>query len=81
VKRALVTANFWPQSVNAIKTTMARDVSFGMSARQIRIVVFRENALTLVEQHCRENNAIVSSDGSAMDAIKVSFHNFNLELF
>lgn len=72
VKRAQVMENFSPQSVNATKTTTARDVSTGMSVRQIRIVVFRENALTLAELHCRGSNAIVNWDGSAADAIRVS---------
>lgn len=72
VKRAQVMENILPQSVNAIKTTMVRDVNIGMSVRQIRIVVFRENALTLAELHCHANNAIVNWDGSGMDAIRVS---------
>lgn len=72
VKRVQVMENISPQSVNATKTTMARDVSTGMSVRQIRIVVFRENALTLAEQHYHGNNAIVNWDGSAADAKIVS---------
>lgn len=72
VKHVQVTENISPQSVNATKTITVRDVSTGMSVRQIRIVVFRENALTLAEQHCHGNNAIVNWDGSAPDAIRVS---------
>lgn len=72
VKRAQVMGSILPQSVNATKTTMARDVSIGTSALQIRIVVFRENALTLVALHCRENNAIANWDGLGPDAIRVS---------
>lgn len=72
VKRVQVMENISPQSVNATKTTTVRDVSIGMSVRQIRIVEFRENALTLAEQLYRGNNAIANWDGSAADAIKVS---------
>lgn len=72
VKRAQVTANISPQSVNATKTTTVRDVSTGTSARRIRIAVFRENALTLAERRCRGNNATANWGGSARDAIKVS---------
>lgn len=75
VKRALDMENISPQSVNATKTTTVRGVSTGTSVRQIRIVVLRENALTLAERHCRESNAIVNSDGSAADAIRVSGRN------
>lgn len=72
VKRAQVMENILPQSVNATKTTMALVVSSGMNVRQIRIVAFRENALTLVARHCRENNVIANWDGLEADAIKVS---------
>lgn len=74
VKRARVMENTLPQSVNATKTTTALDVSIGMSVRQMQIVAFRENALTLVGLHCHENNATANWVGLEADAIKVSLN-------
>jgi len=60
VKRALVMENISPQSVNAIKIIMDRDVSSGMNVQRIKIVVYKENVLMLAELHCQGNNAIVN---------------------
>lgn len=50
--------NISPQNANVIKTITELDVNIGTNAQQIKIVVFRENALILEALHCHANNAI-----------------------
>jgi hypothetical protein len=70
-KRAAVMENILPQSVNAIKITMVHVANIGMSVHQIRIVAYKENALTLAAVHSHASNAIANWDGLVRDAIKV----------
>lgn len=70
-KRVQAMESILPQNVNVIKTIMERDVNIGMSARQIKIVAYRENVLMLEELHCPESSATATLDGLAQLAIKV----------
>lgn len=71
-RHALVMVKISAQGVNVRRTIMVAGVSIGMSAHQIKIVVYKVVVLIWAEHHYRENSVTVNLDGLDLVAVKVN---------